>query len=112
MKLQTDPTVIYGVGDKYNGKILKSFLKDENPYNTYIIDGLPPTPIAMPSKESIIAALHPSETEYLYFVAKGPNPQEGHVFTKTLKQHEKAVAEDRKKVREFKTAQKSKLPKK
>ena len=111
MKLQTDPTVIYGVGEKYKGKVYKSFLNDNNPYNTYIIDGLPPTPIAMPSKDSIIAALHPNETEFLYFVAKGPNPQEGHVFTKTLKQHEQAVAEYRKKVRDFKKAQKLKLPK-
>lgn len=74
MKLQTDPTVIYGVKDRYDGNIRRSDLTDVNPYNTYVIDGLPPTPIAMPGKASIEAALNPLSTDYLYFVAKGAGP--------------------------------------
>lgn len=102
MKLQTDPTVIYGLGDKYKGKIYKSSLADQNPYNTYIIDGLPPTPIAMPSRASIRAALHPDNTDYLFFVAKGPNSRDGHNFSVTEKEHNKAVANYRKLVKEYK----------
>ncbi len=102
MKLQTDPTVIYGVGDRYKGKVYKSFLTDKNSYNTYVIDGLPPTPIATVSRASIVAALHPAKTDYLYFVAKGPNSRKGHVFSKTSKEHEKAVAIYRKAVKEYK----------
>jgi UPF0755 protein len=74
MKLQTDPTVIYGVKERYDGNIRRSDLTDVNPYNTYVIDGLPPTPIAMPGKASIEAALNPKSTDYLYFVAKGAVP--------------------------------------
>lgn len=92
MKLQTDPTVIYGVRDRYTGKITKSDLADANPYNTYVIDGLPPTPIAAPSKGSIEAVLHPAESDYLYFVASGKG---GHVFSKTIAEHARAVAEYR-----------------
>jgi UPF0755 protein len=102
IKLQTDPTVIYGVRDRYKGKILKSFLDDNNQYNTYIIDGLPITPIAMPGRDSIHAALHPADTKFLFFVAKGPDSREGHVFSENVKQHEKAVKEYRKKVNDYK----------
>ena len=90
MKLQTDPTVIYGVKDRYDGNIRRSDLTDVNPYNTYVIDGLPPTPIAMPGKASIEAALNPKSTDYLYFVAKGGG---AHYFSKTLDEHNRAVRE-------------------
>ena len=89
MKLQTDPTVIYGVKDRYDGNIRRSDLTDVNPYNTYVIDGLPPTPIAMPGKASIEAALNPKSTDYLYFVAKGEVP----TTSKTLDEHNRAVRE-------------------
>ncbi len=88
MKLQTDPTVIYGIKDRYDGNIRKADLQDDNPYNTYVIDGLPPTPIAMPSKEAIEAALHPKASQYLYFVAKGGGE---HHFSRTLSEHNSAV---------------------
>ena len=90
MKLQTDPTVIYGVKERYDGNIRRSDLTDVNPYNTYVIDGLPPTPIAMPGKASIEAALNPLSTDYLYFVAKGGG---AHYFSKTLDEHNRAVRE-------------------
>ncbi|MDD6176972.1 MAG: endolytic transglycosylase MltG [Ruminobacter sp.] len=102
VKLQTDPTVIYGVRDRYKGKILKSHLDDKNAYNTYVIDGLPITPIATPSKESIMAALHPAKTNYMFFVAKGPDSREGHVFSENVKQHEKAVSAYRLSVKNYK----------
>lgn len=88
MKLQTDPTVIYGVKDRYDGVIHRSDLDDVNPYNTYVISGLPPTPIAMPSRKAILAALHPDKTNYLYFVAKGGGE---HSFSVSLDQHNQAV---------------------
>ena len=90
MKLQTDPTVIYGIKDRYDGNIRRSDLTDVNPYNTYVIDGLPPTPIAMPGKASIEAALNPKPTDYLYFVAKGGG---AHYFSRTLEEHNQAVRE-------------------
>lgn len=71
MLLQFDPTVIYGMGDRYSGTIHKDNLQEDTPYNTYIHKGLPPTPIAMPSMASIEAAMHPQQNNYYYFVAKG-----------------------------------------
>ncbi len=91
MKLQTDPTVIYGVtgGQGVLGRGLRqSELRKETPYNTYVIDGMPPTPIANPGRASIEAALMPDTTEYLFFVADGTG---GHAFAKTLKEHNKNV---------------------
>jgi UPF0755 protein len=89
MRLQTDPTVIYGMGDKFDGNLRRTDLRTDTPYNTYTRHGLPPTPICLPSIESIQAALHPAEGNSLYFVATG---EEGrHVFSATLKQHNKAV---------------------
>lgn len=102
MRLQTDPTVIYGVRDRYKGRILLSYLKDDNDYNTYLISGLPPTPIAMPGKASIMAALHPEDTEYLFFVAKGPDPKQGHIFSVNEKMHNQAVQIYRQSVKEYK----------
>ncbi|WP_373818099.1 endolytic transglycosylase MltG [Glaesserella sp.] len=90
MKLQTDPTVIYGMGDKYDGNIRKKDLLEATPYNTYVIDGLPPTPIAMPSEASLKAVSQPDNTPYLYFVADGSG---GHKFSRTLDEHNKAVRE-------------------
>lgn len=88
MLLQFDPTVIYGMGDRYTGKIHKENLQEKTVYNTYVYKGLPPTPIAMPSMASINAALHPQEHDYLYFVAKGDG---SHQFSKTLPEHNAAV---------------------
>ncbi len=88
MRLQTDPTVIYGMGLRYRGNIRLNDLKRDTPYNTYTRGGLPPTPIAMPGVKAIRAALHPSETRALYFVARGDG---GHVFSNTLKEHNNAV---------------------
>ncbi|MGB0495561.1 MAG: endolytic transglycosylase MltG [Kangiellaceae bacterium] len=88
MKLQTDPTVIYGIGEHFNGDITWKDLKTKTPYNTRIIKGLPPTPIASPSRASIHAALHPAKEEALYFVADGSG---GHHFSNTLREHNNAV---------------------
>ncbi|HDR1844025.1 TPA: endolytic transglycosylase MltG [Pasteurella multocida] len=88
MRLQTDPTVIYGMGEKYDGNIRKKDLETPTAYNTYIINGLPPTPIAMPSESALFAVAKPEKTDYLYFVADGSG---GHKFSKTLAEHNRAV---------------------
>jgi len=88
MRLQTDPTVIYGMGESYHGDIRFRDLRKDTPYNTYTRYGLPPTPIAMPGKASIDAVLHPVKTKKLYFVSRGDGT---HVFSSTLQQHNAAV---------------------
>lgn len=90
MLLQTDPTVIYGMGARYQGNLRYRDLRRPTPYNTYVVRGLPPTPIAMPSQAAINAVLHPEKGKSLYFVAKG-NGQGTHVFSATLKEHNNAV---------------------
>ncbi|MCK4834777.1 MAG: endolytic transglycosylase MltG [Gammaproteobacteria bacterium] len=89
MRLQTDPTVIYGI-ENYDGNIRFRDLRKDTPYNTYTRRGLPPTPIALPGREAIHATLHPDKTKYLYFVAYGDGSGK-HVFSTNLKDHEKAV---------------------
>jgi UPF0755 protein len=88
MRLQTDPTVIYGMGAQYKGNIRKKDLITDTPYNTYTRDGLPPSPIAMPGLASIEAVLHPEATKALYFVGKGDG---SHVFSDNLEAHNRAV---------------------
>ncbi|PQJ95108.1 endolytic transglycosylase MltG [Chromatium okenii] len=88
MRLQTDPTVIYGLGERYDGSLSRADLRDVNPYNTYLIKGLPPTPIALPGRAAIHAALHPTDDDSLYFVATGDG---GHTFSRTLNAHQQAV---------------------
>jgi UPF0755 protein len=89
--LQCDPTVVYAavLQNNYGGKIGSVQLKIDSPYNTYLHSGLPPGPIANPGKASLLAALHPSSSEYLYFVA---NSEGHHTFSKTLEQHNLAVS--------------------
>ena len=94
MRLQTDPTVIYGMGESFDGNIRKRDLLKDTPYNTYTRDGLPPTPIAMPGTDAIHAVLHPAKGKSLYFVAMGEGK---HYFSSTLKQHNLAVDKFQKK---------------
>lgn len=88
MRLQSDPTVIYGMGDSYDGNIRRADLDATTPYNTYRIDGLPPTPIAMAGRDALHATLHPSDDTAMYFVARGDG---GHYFSNTLEEHNAAV---------------------
>ncbi len=92
MRLQTDPTVIYGMGDEYDGDIRFKDLRKDTPYNTYTRSGLPPTPIAMPGIEALRATMHPTDTLYLYFVAHSDRSGR-HLFSSTLEQHEAYVDE-------------------
>ncbi len=87
-RLETDPTVIYGMGESYQGNIRRQDLKKDTPYNTYTRRGLPPTPIALPGMASLLAAAHPAAGEAMFFVANGEG---GHTFSSTLKAHNKAV---------------------
>jgi UPF0755 protein len=89
MRLETDPTVIYGLGEAYDGNIRKKDLQTKTPYNTYRMHGLPPTPIAMPGRAALLASAQPAEGEALFFVA---NDRGEHVFSKTYAEHKKAVA--------------------
>lgn len=89
MRLETDPTVIYGLGEDFDGNLRRRDLRTHTPYNTYVIRGLPPTPIAMPSGESIHAALNPAPGDALYFVATGDG---GHHFSATYEEHRRAIA--------------------
>jgi UPF0755 protein len=88
MRLQTDPSVIYGLGERFDGNIRRSDLQTDTPYNTYTRAGLPPTPIAMPGRNSLLAAVQPDPTRALYFVAKGDGTSH---FSATLEEHNRAV---------------------
>ena len=90
MRLQSDPTVIYGLGDNYDGSIHTRDLQTDTPYNTYTREGLPPTPIALPGRESLLAAVQPEDTGALYFVATGAGDG-AHHFSKSLEEHNQAV---------------------
>ena len=89
MLLQTDPTVIYGLGETFDGNLRKRDLQTDTPYNTYTRSGLPPSPIAMPGLAAIQAALHPAGSDVLYFVARGDGSSQ---FSRTLDEHNKAVS--------------------
>ena len=88
MKLQTDPTVIYGMGERFDGNLRRADLSEDTPYNTYVHPGLPPTPICMPGEAALRAAVHPGDGEALYFVARGDGT---HEFSASLKKHNAAV---------------------
>ncbi|MBU3624137.1 endolytic transglycosylase MltG [Polynucleobacter sp. AP-Latsch-80-C2] len=95
MPLQTDPTIIYGIGPHFDGNLRKADLRRDSPYNTYMHKGLPPTPIAMPSQESILAAIKPAQSEALFFVARGDGSSH---FSSNLSDHEHAVNRFQRKV--------------
>jgi len=99
MRLQTDPTVIYGIGPGFDGNLTRTDLRTDTPYNTYTRHGLPPTPIALPGQAAIHAALHPAEGEELFFVATGLGDG-SHKFSKTKDEHDAAVAEYLKRLRQ------------
>jgi UPF0755 protein len=88
MRLQTDPTVIYGLGEAFDGNLRRVDLRTDTPYNTYTRAGLPPTPIAMPGKAALKAALEPAPSNFLYFVAKGDGSSH---FSQSLNEHNNAV---------------------
>ncbi len=88
MRLQTDPTVIYGMGERFNGNITRKDLQEATPFNTYKINGLPPTPIAAPGRAALMAAAQPADADYLYFVSRNDG---SHVFSRTLAEHNRAV---------------------
>jgi UPF0755 protein len=95
MRLQTDPSVIYGITlgrDKLDRGLTTADLKAKTPYNTYQIDGLPPGPIANPGEDALNAVAHPAKTSFLYFVAKSADPAAGHYFSSTYAEHKKNVA--------------------
>jgi UPF0755 protein len=98
MRLQTDPTVIYGIGPEFNGNLTRRDLRTDTPYNTYTRGGLPPTPIAMPGRDAIRAALHPAAGKELFFVATGLGDG-SHKFSETKAEHDEAVAEYLKQLR-------------
>ena len=87
MRLESDPTVIYGI-EEFNGNLQRRHLVQKTPYNTYVIRGLPPGPIANPGQEAIKAVLYPARSDYLYFVSKNDG---SHYFSKTLSEHNRAV---------------------
>jgi UPF0755 protein len=89
MRLQADPTVIYGIGERFDGNLTKRDLDADSEYNTYTREGLPPTPIALPGQASLDAVLHPPATPYLYFVSRGDGSSE---FSANLADHNRAVA--------------------
>ena len=89
MRLQSDPTVIYGLGARFDGNLRKRDLEEDTPYNTYTRDGLPPTPIGLPGQVSLNAAVDPPKTDFLYFVARGDGTSE---FSANLTDHNRAVA--------------------
>jgi UPF0755 protein len=89
MRLQTDPTLIYGLGEKFDGNLRKRDLLADGPYNSYTRAGLPPTPIALPGRASLMAAINPAPTRALYFVARGDGTSQ---FSETLAEHNRAVA--------------------
>ncbi len=108
MRLQTDPSVIYGVGRNFKGDLKRSHLLEETPYNTYTIDGLPPTPIALPGRAAIHAALHPDESSALYFVARGDGT---HSFSNNYEQHQRAVAQHQlRRAGDYRSAPPEKVP--
>jgi UPF0755 protein len=88
MRLQVDPTVIYGLGDTFDGNLKKSHLLEDGPYNTYMRAGLPPTPIAMPGRASLRSAMHPAKTDALYYVSRGDGSSH---FSRSLNEHNRAV---------------------